>query len=131
MAVLDILKFRLVIRGGEEDSPVLCTCDTTYDIREVVTSNVLLLLPELHFNDESEANRSNKTVQRVLSFKLYLRLLLFGLLTKYFKTSFIWFIYVCICEIIQSVMFEVKLRRLLRNVVDIVCLDLRYNSWYY
>ncbi|VDK67811.1 unnamed protein product [Litomosoides sigmodontis] len=53
---------QLVIRGGEEDSPVLCTCDTTYDVKEVVTSNVLLLLPEFHFNDEAEANKSSKTV---------------------------------------------------------------------
>uniref|UniRef100_A0A0R3RM66 Sister chromatid cohesion protein DCC1 n=1 Tax=Elaeophora elaphi TaxID=1147741 RepID=A0A0R3RM66_9BILA len=57
---------QLVIRGDEEDSPVLCTHDTTYDVKEVTTSNVLLLLPEFHFNNEADANKSSKTVRKVL-----------------------------------------------------------------
>ncbi|KAL3991067.1 hypothetical protein ACH3XW_34375 [Acanthocheilonema viteae] len=60
---------QLVIRGDQEDSPVLCTHDTTYDIKEVVTSNALLLLPEFHFNDEAVANKSNKTVRKVIGMK--------------------------------------------------------------
>ncbi|VDO64901.1 unnamed protein product, partial [Onchocerca flexuosa] len=59
---------QLVIRGDYEDSPVLCTNDTTFDVKEVVTSNVLLLLPEFHFNDEA-SNKKNKTIRRVIGMK--------------------------------------------------------------
>ncbi|VDM12335.1 unnamed protein product [Wuchereria bancrofti] len=57
---------QFVIRGEPEDSPVLCTHDTTFDMKEVVTSNVLLLLPEFHFSDEASANKGIKTVRTVL-----------------------------------------------------------------
>ncbi|MCP9263254.1 hypothetical protein DINM_006590 [Dirofilaria immitis] len=58
-----------VIRGDQEDSPVFCTYDTTFDVKEVVTSNVLLLLPEFHFNDEANNEKNSKTIRRVIGMK--------------------------------------------------------------
>ncbi|EJD73710.1 hypothetical protein LOAG_18880 [Loa loa] len=60
---------QLVIRGDQEDGAVLCTHDATFDVKEVATSNVLLLLPEFHFNDEANANKSIKTVRKVIGLK--------------------------------------------------------------
>ncbi|VIO99778.1 Uncharacterized protein BM_BM4964 [Brugia malayi] len=60
---------QLVIRGELEDSPVLCTHDTTFDVKEVVTSNALLLLPEFNFSDEANANKGIKTIRKVIGMK--------------------------------------------------------------
>jgi hypothetical protein len=43
---------RLVIRGNQSDSAVLCTQNKTYEIRGAETSNLLLLLPKCLLSDE-------------------------------------------------------------------------------
>uniref|UniRef100_H2ZPM6 Sister chromatid cohesion protein DCC1 n=1 Tax=Ciona savignyi TaxID=51511 RepID=H2ZPM6_CIOSA len=47
----DVLKVienggNLIIRGNEDDSAVLCTDDSTYNIKRALTSNKMLLIPE-------------------------------------------------------------------------------------
>lgn len=39
--------FRLILRGDMEDNAVLCTRDTTYELKVAETSNTLLLTPSL------------------------------------------------------------------------------------
>jgi len=51
--------FRLVIRGSETDSAVLCTANETFEIKEAETSNSLLILPHCSITT-SELDASNE-----------------------------------------------------------------------
>ncbi|KAG8224558.1 hypothetical protein J437_LFUL002162, partial [Ladona fulva] len=59
----------LVIRGAEDDEAVLCTEDTTYEIRGAETSNSLLLLPDLLLADDMNAEEGEN---RILKEKMVL-----------------------------------------------------------
>ncbi|VDM99047.1 unnamed protein product [Thelazia callipaeda] len=59
----------LVIRGEQEDSAVLCTSDETFDIKEVVTSNVLLLIPEFHFSTKTNVDNNSEITREVIAMK--------------------------------------------------------------
>ena len=44
---MQIILFRVIIRGDTDDDSVLCTESATYDLRAADTSNSLLIVPEL------------------------------------------------------------------------------------
>ncbi|VDM36543.1 unnamed protein product [Toxocara canis] len=44
---------RLVFRGELDDFPVLCNKEKTYRVKEAETSNTLLVMPDLHFTNET------------------------------------------------------------------------------
>jgi Sister chromatid cohesion protein Dcc1 len=48
----------LVIRGDGADSAVLCSGDTTFDLKEAETSNSFLLLEGLHYPDNNENSKT-------------------------------------------------------------------------
>jgi len=39
--------FRVVLRGDRDDNAVLCTKDTTFELKVAETSNTLMLTPSL------------------------------------------------------------------------------------
>ena len=39
--------FRVVLRGDRDDNAVLCTKDTTFELKVAETSNTMLLMPSL------------------------------------------------------------------------------------
>ena len=49
---LFVFHFSVTIRGGKDESAVLCTDSHTFDIKEQETSNGLLLLPKLRLPDD-------------------------------------------------------------------------------
>ncbi|XKL59219.1 hypothetical protein PGB90_000235 [Kerria lacca] len=66
--LLDKLKngIPLTFRGNKEDKAVLCTDDKTYEVKEVETSNSLLLIPDLKFPEEMQ---SLNCTERILEHK--------------------------------------------------------------
>ena len=44
---LCVLTLRVVLRGDRDDNAVLCTKDTTFELKVAETSNTLLLTPSL------------------------------------------------------------------------------------
>lgn len=65
--------FRLVFRGDPNDFVVLCSETRSYAVKEVETSNSLLLLPELHLASEIAQGEHTLEIRNVcfISFFLY------------------------------------------------------------
>lgn len=66
----------LVLRGGKDESAVLCTQNKTFDIKEAETSNSMLLLPGISWAQDSDID----TEDRVLDKRQVL-----GVFYKYFE----------------------------------------------
>lgn len=49
------------IKGSDSENAVICTETATYDVLEIETSNSLLLMKELKFNDDLKDNTSKST----------------------------------------------------------------------
>lgn len=50
---------RLVFRGDANEPAVLCTDDSTYEIKDAETSNSLLIFHELAFPEQTEKNKTS------------------------------------------------------------------------
>jgi len=50
----------LIIRGHEDDTAVLCTEDATYDLKEVKTSNSIILLENVEVSTENLVSNQNQ-----------------------------------------------------------------------
>ena len=72
----------LVIRGDGDDSAVLCSGNTTFDLKEAETSNSFLLLEGLHYPDKDAKSEipfvQTSLKQEFLIFEFFLRGLKFG-----------------------------------------------------
>lgn len=60
--------FRLIIRGRPEDFIVACTKDKTYQVKEVESSNSLVLLPNLVNLENSKNKETGEFLQIVVCF---------------------------------------------------------------
>ena len=59
--------FRVVLRGDRDDNAVLCTKDTTFELKVAETSNTMLLMPSL-----SDPTRAGKCLFSVCESMQYL-----------------------------------------------------------
>jgi sister chromatid cohesion protein DCC1 len=57
--------YRVVFKGEQNESAVLCTENKTYDVKEAETSNSILLLPELTFPNEDVVDEQ-LTIRKVI-----------------------------------------------------------------
>lgn len=128
--------WRLVIRGGNTDSAVLCTSNETFEMKEAETSNSMLILPQCSLTSEQleKTNQPSAVCQQVV-YQLCCSKVVTSAASTCNKFTFIAYAWVCKCSLLSwhwhALISDVIFRLLHWNTIIWNCggLSLIWNDW--